>query len=352
MPIFAEKSNNFMSSKQRITPFRLGQWAMIALMTLLVAACSSKPAFRVVDGVMLGTHLHLIADSPCDTLYQGAMALDRTAKASMSIFEENSLINRLNRNETDSLDEHIRYNILLADSIHRLSGGAYDITVKPLVEAWGFAAKEAAATPNVDSILHFVGMDKISIHEGRLLKSDPRVALDLNSIAKGYTVDLLAAYLEETGAENYIVDIGGEVRCKGHNRQGAAWRIGVESPFDGNMTDGEFIERRIALTDGAMATSGNYRRYYLDAEGRKIAHTIDPKTGHSRLSRLLSATVVAPTCAEADALCTMLMALGDEAALHFVKEHPALAAYLIFAPETGDQFEEHLTPAMEQLIIQ
>lgn len=319
---------------------------------LLLTACATEPTYKVVDGVMLGTRLHIIADSPCDTLYRGAMALDAEAKRSMSIFEENSLLNRLNRNECDSLDRHITRNILLADSIHRLSEGAYDITVKPLVEAWGFAGREAQQQPNIDSILQFVGMEKIRIEAGRLKKADPRVAIDLNSIAKGYTVDLLAEYLDETGAENYIVDIGGEVRCKGHNRQGNPWRIGVESPFDGNMTDGEYIERRIALTSGAMATSGNYRRYYLNEKGEKIAHTIDPRTGYSNPSRLLSATVVAPTCAEADALCTMLLAMGDKAALAFAKAHPTMAVYLIFAPREGEQFEEYSSPAMEQLILQ
>ena len=321
-------------------------------MALLLTACATEPAYKVVDGVMLGTRLHIIADSPCDTLYRGAMALDAEAKRSMSIFEENSLLNRLNRNQTDSLDHHITRNILLADSIHRLSGGAYDITVKPLVEAWGFAGREAQQQPNIDSILQFVGMEKIRIEAGRLKKTDPRVAIDLNSIAKGYTVDLLAEYVEQTGAENYIVDIGGEVRCKGHNRQGNPWRIGVESPFDGNMTDGEYIERRIALTSGAMATSGNYRRYYLNEKGEKIAHTIDPRTGYSNPSRLLSATVVAPTCAEADALCTMLLAMGDKAALAFAEAHPTMAIYLIFAPREGEQFEEYSSPAMEQLILQ
>ncbi|MBQ5620806.1 MAG: FAD:protein FMN transferase, partial [Alistipes sp.] len=142
-------------------------------MALLLTACATKPTYKVVDGVMLGTRLHLIADSPCDTLYRGAMALDAEAKRSMSIFEENSLLNRLNRNQTDSLDHHITRNILLADSIHRLSGGAYDITVKPLVEAWGFAGREAQQQPNIDSILQFVGMEKIRIEAGRLKKTDP-----------------------------------------------------------------------------------------------------------------------------------------------------------------------------------
>lgn len=334
---------NFMSKVREIL---LVAWAM------LMVGCAEGPAWRTVGGAMLGTTLSVIADVPMSQgeLYAACMQSDSLAKRSMSLFDEQSLLNRLNRNETDSLDRHIVRNILLADSISRLSGGAYDITVAPLVKAWGFAGTQAETTPNIDSLLAFVGYEKIAVAEGRLVKEDARMQLDLNSIAKGYTVDLVAELLEAQGATNYIVDIGGEVRCRGHNRQGDPWRIGIETPFDGNFSDGAYISRRIALTQGALATSGNYRRYYLDSEGRKVAHTIDPRTGYSRLSRLLSATVVAPTCAEADALCTMLMALGDEEALAFCRKHPALAVCLILDGD-GQAYEEYLSPAMEQLIM-
>lgn len=234
---------------------------------------------------MLGTTLHVVADvqgtSPQE-LYAAVMALDREAKASMSIFDPASLLSRLNRNETDSVDRHIAFNLRLADSISSLSDGRYDVTVKPLVEAWGFAGKEAQENPNIDSILAFVGRGKVRIENGRLIKDDPRVQLDFNSIAKGYIVDLLAQLVESFGARNYIVDIGGEVRCKGVNRQGDPWRIGIETPFDGNMSNGEYLQRRIGMTEGGLATSGNYRRFYLDAKGNKIAHTIDPPHGTQR----------------------------------------------------------------------
>lgn len=327
---------------------------LLSVLALLVTACERPTPYREVGGAMLGTTLSIIADAEASSgeLYAAAMELDSEAKRSMSIFDERSLLNRLNRNECDTLDRHMLRNILLADSVSRLSRGAYDITVAPLVKAWGFAGKGAEREPNVDSLLTFVGYEKIAVRDGRLVKSDPRVQLDLNSIAKGYTVDLLAELVERRGAENYIVDIGGEVRCRGVNRQGNPWRIGIETPFDGNMTNGEYIQRRIALNDGALATSGNYRRFYLDRAGRKVAHTIDPRTGYSRLSRLLSATVVAPTCAEADALCTMLMAMGDTEAVAFLEAHPEMAAYLILAGETEDaEYEEYCTPAMAQRMM-
>ena len=292
----------------------------IAVSAAALWGCGGASSYTAVDGVMLGTTLHITADvqgvSPQE-LYAAVMELDREAKASMSIFDPGSLLSRLNRNETDSVDRHIAFNLHLADSIGALSGGRYDVTVKPLVEAWGFAGRQAERHPDVDSILAFVGREKVRVEEGRLVKADPRVQLDFNSIAKGYTVDLLARLVESFGARNYIVDIGGEVRCKGVNRQGGPWRIGIETPFDGN----------------------------------KVAHTIDPRTGRSAVSRLLSVTVAAPTCAEADALGTMFLAMGADDALKAVRTMPDVKAYFILA-DGADGYEEYISPAMEAMIMQ
>lgn len=328
--------------------------AFAAFVAAVLCGCAGRPDFTVVDGVMLGTTLHVVADVKgvsSQELYAAVMELDREAKASMSIYDPMSLLSRLNRNETDTVDRHIAFNLHLADSIGALSDGRYDVTVKPLVEAWGFAGKERTEHPNIDSILEFVGREKVRVEGGRLVKDDPRVQLDFNSVAKGYTVDLLAALVEKYGAENYIVDIGGEVRCRGVNRQGQAWRIGVETPFDGNMSNGEYLQKRIQMTGGGMATSGNYRRFYLDKEGNKVAHTIDPRTGRSALSRLLSVTVVAPTCAEADAMGTMFLAMGADDALAAVGRMPGVKAYFILAGAGEDEYEEYVSPAMEALVM-
>ena len=327
---------------------------LILLLAGLFAGCGSGPSYTTVDGVMLGTTLQVVADvrnTTSQELYRAIMELDREAKSSMSIFDEGSLLSRLNRNETDTVDRHIAFNLRLADSIGALSDGRYDVTVKPLVEAWGFAGKEAQADPNIDSILCFVGREKVHIEGNRLVKEDPRVQLDFNSVAKGYTVDLLADLVERFGAENYIVDIGGEVRCRGVNRQGQPWRSGGETPFDGNMTDGEYLQRRIRLSEGGLATSGNYRRFYLDADGNKVAHTLDPRTGRSVVSRLLSVTVVAPTCAEADALGTMFLALGADDALALAGRMPEVKVYFILAG-SGETYEEYVSPAMQSLLME
>ena len=234
--------------------------------SVLSASCESGADYTTVDGVMLGTTLHVVADVRGVTpqeLYAAVMDLDREAKSSMSIFDEGSLLSRLNRNETDSVDRHIAFNLRLADSIGALSDGRYDVTVKPLVEAWGFAGKEASAHPNIDSLLTFVGRDKVHIENGRLVKADPRVQLDFNSVAKGYTVDLLAALVERFGASNYIVDIGGEVRCRGVNREGKAWRIGVETPFDGNQSPGAYVQQVISLSDCSNTGSASFSSHFI-----------------------------------------------------------------------------------------
>lgn len=329
--------------------------AFAVFVAAVLCGCGSRPEFTTVDGMMLGTTLHVVADVKgisSQELYAAVMELDREAKASMSIYDSTSLLSRLNRNETDSVDRHVAFNLRLADSIGALSDGRYDVTVKPLVEAWGFAGKERAENPNIDSILEFVGREKVRVEGGRLVKDDQRVQLDFNSVAKGYTVDLLAELVEKYGAENYIVDIGGEVRCRGFNRQGQAWRIGVETPFDGNMSNGEYLQKRIQMTDGGLATSGNYRRFYLDKDGNKVAHTIDPRTGRSALSRLLSVTVVAPTCAEADALGTMFLAMGADDALAAVGRMPDVKVYFILAGAGEDEYEEYVSPAMKSLVME
>ena len=320
-------------------------FALLATMcATFLWGCGGKVSYTTVDGTMLGTTLHVVAD------VKGVSRQRLYAAVMMSIFDPASLLSRLNRNQTDSVDRHIAFNLRLADSISSLSDGRYDVTVKPLVEAWGFAGKEAQENPNVDSILEFVGREKVRVEGGRLVKDDPRVQLDFNSVAKGYTVDLLAGLVEKYGAENYIVDIGGEVRCRGVNPRGDAWRIGIETPFAGNMTNGEYLQKRVRMHDGGLATSGNYRRFYLDAEGNKIAHTIDPRTGCSAVSRLLSVTVAAPTCAEADALGTMFLAMGADDALAAVERMPGVKAYFILAGD-GGEYEEYVSPAMEALIL-
>lgn len=286
----------------------------VAALTILWS-CGTTPAeYLVIDGEALGTFVQVKCsdEATSDQVVNLIKRVDKEAKASMSIFDNESLLSRLNRNATDSLDYHIERVLRLAEGFTELSGGAYDVTIKPLTEAWGFAGKSNNGTsPNVDSLLTFVGMEKIAICDGRLIKEDYRTQLDFNSIAKGYVVDLIAEELGSMGVKNYMVNIGGEIRCHGLNARGGRWSIGIETPYDGNMAMADY-EKIIHVEECGVATSGNYRRYYLTGDGRKVAHTIDPRSGYSAVSDLLSVTVIAPTCAEADAAATMFLSMGSE----------------------------------------
>lgn len=323
----------------------LFQLATLFALCTLASCVNSSREYVSVEGQALGTFVAIKYDGEGkeSDVVDMIKKIDQEAKSSMSIFDKNSLLSRINSGQTDSLDNHIAFNIALAERFHKLSNGAYDITIKPLTEAWGFADRKAdGSVPNIDSLIEFVGHDKIAVVEGCLKREDPRTQIDLNSIAKGYTVDLMADELEAMGIANYMVNIGGEIRCRGLNSRGTPWAIGIETPYEGNYSSTSF-EKIISKSDCAMATSGNYRRFYTTDDGRKVAHTLNPKTGHSVTSELLSATVIAPTCAEADAAATMFMALGSEGgAVELAKqceEEYGWLYYFIFADGEGYRVE-------------
>ena len=290
---------------------------------------------------MLGTTYRVVANTTVkqSDIFAEALYIDSVAKYSMSIFNNNSLISQINDNRADVLDVHLLRNIAVANRIHQISGGMYDITVKPLTDAYGFAAKGKIEHPNIDSLITFVGFDKFRVDGFRIIKEDSRLQLDLNSLAKGYTVDMFADYLQSIGCTDYIVEIGGEIRASGVNARGVDWRIGVDSPFEGNQSPGEYQQTVINISNKAVATSGNYRRYYTDNEGNKIAHTINPKTGKSASSRLLSATVVTGLCVEADAMATMFMAMGDVAAIALAEQLKSEGVQVYFILANGEEFE-------------
>lgn len=325
---------------------------LAVISVLLCISCTGTKKYVTADGMMIGTTFHICAEldgvSSAD-IRAVMMHTDSVARASYSIFDEGSLLSRINRNETDSLDEHLMRNFAVADEVWAISGGRYDITVKPLTEAWGFAAGRGESNPDTDSLLLFVGRDKWHLENGRVVKSDERVQFDLNSIAKGYTVDMAALALERMGAENYIVEIGGEVRCRGVNPSGRPWRVGVDTPYEGNMSPGESMCGTVSLQDRALATSGNYRRFHIDADGRRIVHTIDPRTGHGAVSRLLSATVAAADCTTADALATMFMVVGDEEAVRLaVSIRDSVQVFFVLAPGEGTDEEYEIFSTMEE----
>ena len=251
---------------------------------------------------------------------------------SLSPFNENSVISAINYNQSAKPDEMFLDVFRQAMKISRETNGTFDITVAPLVNAWGFGFKKGELpTPRqVDSLKAIVGYQKLSLVDGMIHKADPRMMIDCSAIAKGYGVDVVAKYLRSRGVENFMIEIGGEIVTQGVNPSKHPWRIGVTKPTEDTLNiGGRELQTTLKVNNVAMATSGNYRNFYYK-DGKRYAHTIDPHTGYPVQHNILSATVFAKSCMVADAFATSFMVMGLDGAKEILKKHPELMAYLIF----------------------
>lgn len=255
---------------------------------------------------------------------------------SLSPFNEQSVITAVNNNVDITVDEMFTEVFNLAHAISEDTHGAFDITVAPLVNAWGFGFKTGAMPDKekLDSLRALVGYKSVSLNNGKITKERPETMLDCSAIAKGYGVDRIARLLRSLNIENFMVEIGGEIVAQGHNKNGKDWRIGVTKPTDDSLSVNQELQTVIAITDIAMATSGNYRNFYYK-DGKKYAHTIDPQTGKPVQHSLLSATVFSDNCALADAYATSFMVLGMDKAKEVLKRHKELMAYFIYSDKDG-----------------
>jgi thiamine biosynthesis lipoprotein len=274
---------------------------------------------------------------------------------SLSLYKDSSLISRINRNENTQVDNYINQLYQMSRSVWKMTDGAFDITVGPLVKAWGFGpeARKNFTEAKRDSLLSLVGMDKISLENGRLVKTDPRINIDFNAIAQGYSVDVICGFFTAAGLDNFLVEIGGEVRAVG-SKSGEGWKIGIDKPEDNNLTPGANLQAIIRLSNKAMATSGNYRKFYVE-NGVKYSHTINPKTGYPAKNTLLCATIIADDAAMADAIATACMVMGKDQAIQFINNNPDLQAYFVYSDLSGnfktwisDNLKDHLTETAEE----
>lgn len=328
---------------------------VVVLCAVQLCACKEKPkpvSVMKLDGFTQGSVYHMVIKGDSIPGIQAKVdSLLMVIEKSMSLFDENSLICRLNRNETDTVDRFIAGCIAVADKISRESNGLYDITIKPLTGAYGFTGGVPTKSPNIDSLLPLVGYRKISVRDGRLIKEDPRMQIDLNSIAQGATADYIAEYFESLGINEYLVNIGGgEIFAKGTNPGGITWRIGIDRPYEGNNIPGADLQAKIALSGKGLATSGNYRKFYVTDSGEKVVHTVNPLTGKYVQSNLLSATVVAENATLADAYGTALMVMGLDKSIEFLGNHPELDAYLVYSDDDGN-YQVYMTLGMSQMLI-
>lgn len=264
----------------------------------------------------------------------------REVELSVSPFNKKSRITAINENRSDTLDGYLSRLYDKSVEINRESGGAFDPTVSPLVNLWGFGYEKAekANRQAVDSILMFVGIDKTRKEGIRIVKSDGRTTFNFSAIAKGMGCDEVGKMLERNGVTDYIVEIGGEITAKGHNPKGQKWRISIDKPINANDTVIHHSAGIVEITNCGIATSGNYRNYHTDSAGNKVAHTINPRTGMPEQSDVLSATVIAPDCMTADAYATTFMVLGLEKSKKLLDKHPEISAMLITS-DNGNSFK-------------
>ena len=255
---------------------------------------------------------------------------------SLSPFNEKSIITAINNNQDVMPDQMFMDVFQLAMDVSRDTNGAFDITVAPLVNAWGFGFKNGVkpSSRQVDSLRQIIGYQKVSVENGKIRKQDPRMMLDCSAIAKGYGTDVVARFLRSRGVKNYMVEVGGEIVTSGLNPERLPWKVGVIKPNDDSLNVSHEVQTVLNVTDIAMATSGNYRRFYYK-DGKKFAHTIDPNTGYPVQHNILSATVLAKTCAQADAYATSFMVMGLDGAKKVLERHPELMAYLIYDDGNG-----------------
>ncbi len=267
---------------------------------------------------------------------------------SVSVYQPNSIVSKVNRNEDVELDSWFIENFILSQKISQETDGAFDLTIAPIANVWGFGTFQKPDSVNhhlIDSLKQIVDYHKVSILHKRLIKEDPRMMLNFNAVAQGFAVDVMGAYLQSKGIENYLIDLGGEIYARGNKPNGDFWKIGIEIPEEG--AEERFYNRIVSLKDEAVATSGNYRKFY-ELEGVKYAHSLNPKTGYPVKHSLLSVTVIAPTAGAADAYATAFMVMGVEKTLEFVKSKPKIKVYLMY--DDAGEVKTAMSPNFEKYI--
>ena len=312
----------------------------VLILLLFFSSCRKKITFDNFTGFAQGTTYSMVFENDgrlnLEELKSEVEKILHDFDMSLSLYVDSSILSKVNRNENISLDYYFTEAFRKSLEITEMTDGAFDITVGPVVKAWGFGPDEQKnfTESKRDSLLRLIGMDKVKIENGRVVKANPGMNLDFNAIAQGYSVDVICSYFENKGIKSFLVEIGGEVRVKG-DKQGVLWRVGIDKPSDNNMVPGNDLQAIISLKDRSLATSGNYRKFYIE-NGIKYSHTVDPRTGYPARNQLLSATIVADECATADGIATACMVIGKEKTLEFLDMHPEFDAFLVFSDDNGN----------------
>ena len=325
---------------------------LITMTFLFSSGCSKSQRYIRLEGFAQGGTYSIVYDSQKKSESHNIPSSDSVSRMitkiltdidfSLSGYNKSSIVSKVNNNEPYILDKYFIELFTLCEQISRETEGYFDISGAPLYDFWGFGFKNPESLEEIinnketagkiDSLKAFIGMDKVRIEDGKVIKDDPRIKLNFNAIAQGYTCDVIASLLDSLEVDNYLVEVGMEIICKGNNASGKPWRIGIDTPRDGSQIAGESIEKIVPIENASIVTSGNYRKFYI-IDGKKYAHSINPHTGYPVNHDLLSATVISYgedfAGSYADAYATYCMVAGKEKAAEFISKRSDLKGYLI-----------------------
>ena len=310
---------------------------IVLMLTMILFSCGRQPRKMYLEGFAQGSYYAVTYyDEQGRSFQQGVDSIFHAVDMSVNLWVDSSIICKVNRNENVILDNIFIDNFSIAQQASELSGGYFDATISPLVSAWGFSAKQGLEiTPMmIDSLQQLVDYRNVRIENGQVVKANPAMQLDFNAIAQGYTSDLIGAYLESKGVAHYLVDVGGEIIAHGGKPDGSAWVVGIEKPA-ANWDSEREVQQRVELRDKGIVTSGSYRKY-VERDGKRYSHCIDPTTGYPVEHSLLSATVIAETSVWADALASICMVMGMERSLEIINSLDGVEAYYIFVNDQGE----------------
>ena len=317
----------------------------------LLSSCVNQPQKIVLQGLAQGSYYAITYFDELNRNFQHEIdSIFHAVDMSVNLWVDSSVISKVNRNEEVTLDSIFIDNFRIAQKAARLSDGYFDPTISPIVAAWGFSYKSGdSITPQlIDSLKQLVNYQKIRIENGKVVKENPNMKLDFNAIAQGYTSDLIASFLESRGIKNYLVDTGGEIMARGSKPNGQPWIVGIEKPAK-NWDSEQVVQTRITLRDKGLVTSGSTRKY-VERNGRRYSHCIDPKTGYPVEHNVLSATVMAENSVWADAMASICMVMGMEKSLPLIESMDGVEAYYIFVNDQNE-LETFATEGFQKLII-
>ena len=319
---------------------------------MVFASCGKQPQKVILQGEAQGSYYAITYFDEQGRNFQREIdSIFHAVDMSVNLWVNSSVIMKVNRNEEVTLDSIFIDNFRIAQEAAQLSEGYFDPTISPIVAAWGFSYKhgDSITSQLIDSLKQLVDYRKVHIKNGKVIKENSAMTLDFNAIAQGYTSDLIAAFLDSRGITNYLVDTGGEIMARGGKPNGQPWIVGIEKPAE-NEDSERIVHTRIALRDKGLVTSGSTRKY-VERNGKRYSHCIDPHTGYPVEHQLLSATVLAESSVWADALASICMVMGMEQSLPLIESMDGVEAYYIFVNEKGD-LETFATEGFQKLIVE